>query len=295
MMTPPLQDDVRRDIDSLMPAATTDRRSFLAGLVATGFALAVQPVAAGTVIATDATGLVAGPVEVPAGDIALPAYRAMPQGAGPFPVVLVVQEVFGIHAWIQDVCRRLAKAGYFAVAPALYARQGDPTRETTIADIMSKIVSKVPDVQVLRDLDATAAWAGTQGGDTARLALTGYCWGGRITWLYAAHNPALKAAVAWYGRLVGAASELQPRHPLDVAAQLKAPVLGLYGGLDKGIPPDTVAQMQAALAAAQGRSRIEVFAEAGHGFLADYRPTYHKASAEAAWPMMLAWFRQHGV
>ena len=224
------------EFDSLLPHTIPDRRSFLVTSLAAGFALSVQPVSAQT-ITTDSAGLAVGEVKVPTKDGEMPAYRAMPADGGPFPTVLVVQEIFGVHEHIKDVCRRLAKAGYIAIAPELYARQGDASKLSDVAKLMSDIVSKVPDAQVMGDLDSAVAWAKASGkADTARLGVTGFCWGGRVVWLYAAHNPGLKAGVAWYGRLVGATTELTPKNPIDLAKDLKAPVLGLYGGADQGIP-----------------------------------------------------------
>jgi carboxymethylenebutenolidase len=210
-------------------------------------------------------------------------------------VILVVQEIFGVHEHIKDITRRLAKLGYLAVAPELYARQGDVSKLASIDEIREKVVSKVPDAQVLADLDAAVAWAGENGGDLSRLGITGFCWGGRITWLYAAHQPRLKAGVAWYGRVKGEASELNPKHPLDVAAELKAPVLGLYGGQDQGIPADTVEELRAAIQAAGGKSEIHVYPDAPHAFHADYRPSYRKAEAEDGWRRLQQWFKAHGV
>ena len=283
------------DALSLLPKTDFSRRGFVVTTLASGFALAVRPVTAET-ITTSAEGLVAGEVKIPVKDGEIPAYRAMPMRGEPFPVVLVVQEIFGVHEHIKDICRRLAKAGYFAVAPELYARQGDVSKETDIQKIISTVVSKVPDAQVMSDLDATVAWAKKSGkGETTKLAVTGFCWGGRIVWLYAAHNPDLKAGVAWYGRLVGMASDLQPKHPLDLVAELKAPVLGLYGGADTGIPNDTVEKMQKALKDAKKPSEIVLYPDTPHGFHADYRPSYRKDKAEEGWKRMLAWFKDHGV
>jgi len=235
-------------------------------------------------------------VKVPVAGGEIPAYRALPAGAGPFPVVLVVQEIFGVHEHIRDVCRRFAKAGYLALAPELFARQGDVSRITDVQEIVATVVSRVPDAQVMADLDAAVAFAGRGGrGDTARLAITGFCWGGRIVWLYAAHNPRLKAGAAWYGRLGGATDPLHPKHPLDVAGELKAPVLGLYGGADAGIPGDSVEQMRAALRAAGGPSEIVVYAGAPHGFHADYRDSYREEPARDGWQRTLAWFAKHGA
>jgi carboxymethylenebutenolidase len=284
------------DLVSLLGSPTLTRRQIIVTSLAAGFALAVQPVTAATVITTDTEGLTAGEVRVPVADGEIPAYRAMPATGTSFPLVLVVQEIFGVHEHIRDVCRRFAKAGYLAVAPELYARQGDVSQMTDYKQIFAEVVSKVPDEQVMSDLDATVAWAGkSSNGDPKRVAVTGFCWGGRITWLYAAHKPDLKAGVAWYGRLTGEATPLQPTYPLDVAADLKAPVLGLYGGQDQGIPLEHVEKMQAALAAAKKPSKIVVFPQAPHGFLADYRPSYRPEEAAAAWKQCLEWFREHGV
>src|SRR4051795_13002547 len=218
---------------SLQPKVDFTRRGFVVTSLAAGFALSVQPVSAQT-IATDTEGLEAGEVKIPVADGQIPAYRAMPAKGGPFPVVLVVQEIFGVHEHIKDICRRFAKLGYLAVAPALYARQGDVSKIEDFREIIAKVVSKVPDAQVMSDLDATVAWAKETGkADTARLGVTGFCWGGRIVWLYSTHNPSLKAGVAWSGRLASdTKTDLQPKYPLDVVADLKAPVLGLYGEAD---------------------------------------------------------------
>ncbi|WDT80845.1 MAG: dienelactone hydrolase family protein [Candidatus Manganitrophus sp.] len=269
------------------------RREFVVTALAAGFALAVRP-AFGELLTTDAGGLTAGEVKIPAKGGEMPAYRAMPE-KGAFPVVLVVQEIFGVHEHIKDICRRLAKLGYLAVAPELYARQGDVSKMSDTQEIF-KVVSRVPDAQVMADLDAAADWAGKSGkGDLKRLGITGFCWGGRIVWLYAAHSPQLKAGVAWYGRLVGQESDLQPQHPIDVAAKLKAPVLGLYGGADTGIPIETVERMRQALKAAGGGSEIVVYPDAPHAFHADYRPSYRKEAAQDGWKRMLEWFQRHGA
>jgi len=270
------------------------RRGFLATTLATGFALAVRPTWAGTII-TDSTGLVAGEITIATKDGEIPAYRAMPSEGGAFPAVLVIQEIYGVHEHIKDICRRFAKLGYLAVAPELYARQGDVSILSEI-EAIRKIVAKVPDAQVIADLDAATEWIKVSGkGQSGRLGITGFCWGGRIVWLYAAHNPELKAAVAWYGRLVGKANDLQPLHPLDVAGRLKAPVLGLYGGSDQGIPLETIDQMKAALKTAGSPSTIVVYPETPHAFFADYRPSYRQVAAEDGWSRLLAWFKQHGV
>jgi carboxymethylenebutenolidase len=283
------------DLDSLLGRRSLTRRQVLVTSLATGFALAVQPVSAQT-ITTSAEGLEAGEVRIPVADGEIPAYRAMPATGKDLPVVLVVQEIFGVHEHIKDVCRRFARLGYCAIAPELYARQGDVSQMSDWKQIFAEVVSKVPDAQVMSDLDATAAWAARSSrGDGRRLAVTGFCWGGRITWLYAAHNANLKAGVAWYGRLRGEATELQPKYPLDIAAEIDAPVLGLYGGKDQGIPLDDVEAMRTALKAAGKPSEITVFPEAGHAFLADYRPSFRAEDAAAGWAACLAWFRQHGV
>jgi carboxymethylenebutenolidase len=278
----------------LLPKVELSRRNFVVTSLAGGFALAVQPVSAET-ITTDTEGLTAGEVKVPVSDGEIPAYRAMPAKGGPFPTVLVVQEIFGVHEHIKDVCRRFAKLGYFAIAPEMYARQGDVSKLDKFPDIL-KIVSQVPDKQVMADLDAAVGYAKATGkADTSKLAITGFCWGGRIVWLYSAHNPNVKAGVAWYGRIVGQASPLQPKHPIDLAADLKAPVLGLYGGADDGIPVATVEKMREALKAAGKPGEIIVYPDTPHGFHADYRPTYRKEQAEDGWKKLLAWFKKNGV
>ncbi len=284
------------EFDSLVPGLPCSRRTFVGASLAAGFALAVQPALGQSVIRTPADGLLAGKVAVLAPDgVAVSAYRAQPAGRGPFPTVLVVQEIFGVHEHIRDVCRRLAGQGYQAIAPELYQRQGDPAGVDSVSDLLAKIVSKVPDAQVMGDLDACAAWAADNGGDPARLGITGFCWGGRIVWLYAAHNPRLKAGVAWYGRLTGVASALTPKHPLDLVAEIKAPVLGLYGAKDQGIPVSDVDDMRADLARAGKRAEFVVYPEAGHAFHADYRPSYRAAEAADGWSRLLAWFKANGV
>jgi carboxymethylenebutenolidase len=272
-----------------------NRRDFLVTKLAAGFAAAVKPIMSQTAIHTDSAGLNAGEVKIPVPDGQIPAYRAVPSRAGKYPVVLVVQEIFGVHEHIKDLCRRFAKQGYFAVAPDLYAREGDVSKLQTIPDI-AKIVMKVPDSQVMSDLDHSAAFAAKTGkGDGARLGLTGFCWGGRVAWLYAAHNPQLKASVAWYGRLVGSTTALQPKNPIDVAADLKCPVLGLYGGKDQGIPQESIEKMRAAVTQAGKKCEIVVYPDAGHGFNADYRPSYDKAAAEDGWRRLRDWFKRYGA
>lgn len=298
-----MRDDLDSQFNSLRPARKVSRRDFvttaLGGALGTGFALVVQPIAAQTVIETSAEGLVAGTVEVPVADGAIRVYRAQPdasgKGAQHFPVILVVQEIFGVTAHIADLCRRLAKRGYLAIAPDLYARQGDPAPLATVPEIFDKIVSKVADAQVLSDLDATAKWAVANGGDIKRIGITGFCWGGRIVWLYVNHNPSIKAGVAWYGKLRGEVTANTPRHPLDIADNLHAPVLGLYGGQDQGIPLADVDAMNARLKAAGGKSYIHVYPDAPHAFNADYRPSYRADAAQDGWQRMLDWFGKNGI
>jgi carboxymethylenebutenolidase len=284
--------EIERDVDSLAPGRDFSRRLFVQASVGGGFAAAVLPVTAQT-ISTPADGLLAGTVEIAVGDFKMPAYRAQPAGQKNLPVVLVVSEIFGVHEHIADVCRRFARQGYLAVAPELFARQGDAKAYTDIPKLISEVVAKAGDAQVLGDLDAALAWAGTQGGDVKRAAITGFCWGGRTTWMYAAHNPSLKAAAAWYGPV---ARSYFPgdKTAIERAAALKVPVLGLYGGADGGIPTDTLTQMEAALKAA-GNSACEfvVYPDTPHAFHADYRPSYRKAAADDAWARCLAWFKKH--
>jgi carboxymethylenebutenolidase len=271
------------------------RRGFVVTSLASGFALATLPISAQT-ITTDTNGLEAGEVKIPVKDGQIPAYRAQPASGGPFPMILVVQEIFGVHEHIKDICRRLAKLGYLAVAPELYARQGDVSKIENIGEIISKVVSKVPDAQVMSDLDATVAWAKESSkGDPARLGITGFCWGGRIVWLYAAHNPHLKAGVACYGRLVSQPDELHPRNPIDLVDKLNAPILGLYGGADRGIPVSSIEQMRAAVEKAGKTAEIIVYPDTPHAFFADYRPSYRKEAAQDGWKRMLAWFKKYGV
>ena len=286
---------MKEEVLSMAPEAQVTRREFVVTTLAAGFALAVLPVSAQT-ITTDSTHLIAGEVSIPTTDGQIPAYRAMPATGNSFPVVLVVQEILGVHEHIKDVCRRFAKLGHLAVAPELFARQGDVSKMSDISEILSKVVSKVPDAQVMSDLDATVAWTDKSSkGNVTKLGITGFCWGGRIVWLYAAHNPQLKAGVAWYGRLVGRANELQPKHPIDVAASLRAPVLGLYGGDDSGISLDTVEQMRNALKTQASPSEIIVYPNTPHGFHADYRPSYRKEQAEDGWKRLQEWFKKHGA
>jgi carboxymethylenebutenolidase len=271
------------------------RRAVVKASLGLGFCAAIAPVQAQT-IATPADGLDAGEVTIASGGAEIPAYRAQPAGGGRFPVVLVVHEIFGVHEHIKDVCRRFARLGYYAVAPDLFARQGDAAKEPDMAKIMSEIVAKTPDADVAGDLDATLGFAAASGSaDLDRTAIVGFCWGGRQVWLYAAGNPRLKAAVAWYGPLAYPVSASRPKNPPDVVDALKVPTLGLYGGQDKSIPPGQIEAMQAKLAAAGGASRIVVYSDAGHAFFADYRPSYVKADAEASWKEATAWLKAHGV
>ncbi|HEX4149122.1 MAG TPA: dienelactone hydrolase family protein [Pirellulales bacterium] len=286
---------MHEDLLSLMPKIDVNRRQFVVTTLATGFALSVQPISAQT-ITTDTHGLEAGEVKIPVPDGEIPGYRAMPSSGGPFPMIIVVQEIFGVHEHIKDLCRRLAKVGYLAVAPELYARQGDVSKIENIRDVIAKVVSKVPDKQVMSDLDATVAWAKKSGrANTAKLGITGFCWGGRIVWLYAAHNPDLKAGVAWYGRLTGTNDELHPKQPLEVVQELKAPVLGLYGGADQGIPKANVDEMREALKTAGKSGELILYPDAPHGFNADYRSSYTKSAAEDGWKRMLEWFQRFGA
>ena len=294
-------DDLRPDFEALLPGRSTEegatRRTALQAALGMGYAAAAGPAQAQTAISTPADGLDAGEVAYEVEGFKVPAYRAAPAGRTGLPVVLVIQEIFGVHEYIADTCRRLAKAGYLAIAPALYARQGDPARYGEVAKLMSELVANVPDGQAMADLDGAVRWAGANGGDLARVAITGFCWGGRITWLYAAHGP-VKAGVAWYGRLVGESNLLRPKQPVEIAPILKAPVLGLYGGKDAGIPLDTVDKMKAALADGSPQARASEFVlypDAPHAFHADYRPSYRQEAAEDGWKRTLAWFKAHGV
>lgn len=269
------------------------RRAAMIGSAAfAGYALAVQPVAAST-ITTDTAGLDAEMTSFQTGGLRMNAYRAKPAGKRNLPVVIVVQEIFGLHEWVKDICRRYAKAGFYAIAPDLYQRQGDATKVADFKVLISEIVAKVPDAQVMGDLDAVARFAGTDGGNATKLGITGFCWGGRIVWLYAAHNPRLKAGVACYGRLTGVGTALQPKHPIDVISAINAPVLGLYGALDKGIPVADTEKMLVALKAAKKPSTIHVFQGADHGFFADYRPSYNEAAAKQGWAEAVGWFRRN--
>ncbi|MBX5452702.1 MAG: dienelactone hydrolase family protein [Acidobacteriia bacterium] len=286
--------DGSTDLDTLtkLPLA---RRGFMVSSLISGLTLATAHGAEAQMIHTDTVGLNAGETQIPTDAGQLPAYYAKPVGSGPFPIVLVIEEIFGVHEYIKDVCRRLAKEGYFAVAPELYARIADLSKYTDVQTIIREVIAKTPDDRLLKDLDAAVAWAANHGGDTKRLGVTGFCRGGRNTWLYAAHNPQLKAAVAWYGPVLSPTSPIQPRTPTDVAAELKCPLLGLYGGQDASIKVEDVYAAAAKAKAAGKIVEIVVYPDAPHGFHADYRPSYRKADAEDGWRRMLAWFRTHGV
>jgi carboxymethylenebutenolidase len=285
---------LKDEIDSLAPGRDFSRRGFVQTAVGSGFAAAVLPVSA-QAIATDASGLDAGAVTIPVGGFNMPAYRAAPAGGKNLPVVLVASEIFGVHEHIADVCRRLAKQGYLAIAPELFVRHGNAGAYTEIPKLIGEVVSKASDAQVMGDLDATVAWAGSHGGDAGRLGITGFCWGGRTTWRYVAHNPRVAAGVAWYGPVA------RSYHPgdktiVELAASIKAPVLALYGAADSGIPVETLTQLETALkVAGNTRSEFVVYPDTPHAFYADYRPSYRKAAADDAWKRCLAWFKQHGV
>ena len=299
-------DDVKNGLDSLLPGKTTEagatRRTALKTALGVGYAATAMPIMAQTAIKTSANGLTAGEGIFDMEGFSVPFYYAAPEGKQNLPVILVVQEIFGVHEYIADTCRRFAKAGYLAIAPDLFARQGDASKYTDVSKLIAEVVSKVPDAQVMADLDGAVKWAAENGGNTKRLGVTGFCWGGRVTWLYSEHSKNVKAGVAWYGRLVGAASAITPKHPVQLAASLKAPVLGLYGGQDGGIPLTTVNEMKDALAdvgtkgnKAAKASEFVVYPQAPHAFHADYRPSYRKEAAEDGFQRALEWFKGHGV
>ena len=296
-----LSQDLKNEFNALLPGQSTDagasRRTALKLALGVGYAASAMPITAQTAIKTSSDGLKTGEINYEVNGFKVPAYYAMPADKTNCPVVLVVQEVFGVHEYIADTCRRFAKAGYLAIASELYARQGDPTKYGEISKLIAEVVSKVPDAQVMADLDGAVKWAAANGGDASKVAVTGFCWGGRITWLYAAQGP-VKAGVAWYGRLVGTPNELMPKNPIDLAANLRAPVLGLYGEKDGGIPLDTLDKMKAALAtgnAASKASQFVVYPDAPHAFHADYRPSYRREAAEDGFKRCLAWFKANGV
>ncbi len=294
--------DLETEFKAMLPGHSTEggatRRTALKAALGVGYAASALPIMAQTVIKTPTDGLTAGEVSIDVKGFKMPAYRAMPAGGKNLPVVLVLSEIFGVHEHIADVANRFARAGYLAIAPELFVRQGDAQSYGEMAKLIAEVISKVPDAQVMADLDATVAWAGANGGDLARVGVTGFCWGGRQTWLYTAHSKSIKAGVAWYGRIVGAQNELTPKNPIDIAGELNGPVLGLYGEADTGIPLDGVEKMKAALAVGNAKSKASqfvVYKDAPHAFHADYRPSYRKEAAEDGWKRCLAWFKQHGV
>lgn len=292
-------DDLTQDAQSLLTKTSlsdgVDRRDFLKVALGTGFAAAALPVVAQNVIKTDTAGLTAGTITLTVDGVQVPVYRAQPEGKTNLPVILVVSEIFGVHEHIADVARRLAKQGYLALAPDLFVRQGDPQKAASIAELQRDIISKTPDAQVMADLDATVAWAKANGGNGDKIGITGFCWGGRITWMYAAHNPSIKAGVAWYGRLLGDSTPVTPRHPVDIAGSLSVPVLGLYGLKDTGISQESITVMKAALAKGPNKSTFVIYPNSGHAFNADYRASYVEADAKDGWGRLLAWFKQNGV
>ena len=301
-----LNSNLKSDFDALLPGQSTEaganRRTALKAALGVGYAASAMPIMAQTAIKTSSDGLKTGETTFEVNGFKVPAYFATPEGKKNLPVVLVIQEIFGVHEYIADTARRFAKAGYLAIAPDLYARQGDARKYTETAKLMSELVSRVPDAQVMSDLDGAVKWAGANGGNPKKVAITGFCWGGRITWLYAEQSKNVKAGVAWYGRLVGTSSAVTPKHPLELAAGLNAPVLGLYGGQDAGIPLTTVNQMKDAMAeaAAKGNkaakaSEFVVYPQAPHAFHADYRPSYRKEAAADGFQRALDWFKTHGV
>lgn len=288
---------ISSDLKSLLPDIEPEsRREFVVKKLAVGFALAVQPICAQTAITTSAKDLTAGEVRIPVKDGVIPGYRACPSKGHGFPIALVVQEIFGVHEHIKDICRRLAHAGYCAVAPELFSREGDVSKMTDVNEILTKVVSKVPDAQVMSDLDASANWAAKAAhGDISRIAIVGFCWGGRIVWLYAAHNPKLRTGAAWYGRLEGDKNDLTPKNPIDYAGAFNTPIIAFFGGKDTGIPQESVDKMRVALQVVGNPSEIIVYPDAQHGFNADYRPSYNQADAQDAWKKMLAWFKKYGA
>jgi carboxymethylenebutenolidase len=284
------------DVVGLTKVAPVSRRGFMSATaaMAAGYTLAAGPVRA-EVITTDSNGLKTGEARIKVGNAEMPGYFATPAGAAKPPVIMVAMEIFGLHEYIKDVTRRLAKLGAFAVAPDYYFRSGrDLTGITDIKELLP-IVNAKPDAELLSDLDATAAWAKSQGGDTGRLGIIGFCRGGRTVWEYAAHSSALKAGVSFYGPPVDAPNPLWPKSPLQLAPEMKAPVLGLYGGADTGIPVAQVEQFKAALAQAGKTAEFKIYPDAPHGFHADYRSSYRKDAAEDAWSRAQAWFRKYGV
>ena len=290
----------QQDINSLLNIenddSTHNRRQFLQTDIGVGFAAAALPVCSKTMITTNTSGLQTAVINLDINGQNVPLYTARtarPEGKTNLPIVLVISEIFGVHHHIADVARRFAKEGYLAIAPDLFVRQGDPSKIASVAELIKDIISKVPDAQVMSDLDAVVAWAKDNGGNINQLTITGFCWGGRITWMYAAHNPQVKTGAAWYGFLDGQATEIKPQNPIDIAEQLKAPILGLYGALDNGIPLESIEQMKLALAKGASHSVFKVYDNSGHAFHSDYRPSYVEADAKDAWSRCLAWFKQN--
>lgn len=297
-----LTNDLRQELEALLPGTTTEagpsRRTALKAALGVGYAASTLPIMAQTAVKTPSDGLVSGEVVIDVDGFKMPAYRAAPAGKTGLPVVLVVSEIFGVHEYIADTARRLARAGYLAIAPELFERQGDAQSYGEVSRLLAEVIDKVPDAQVMGDLDAAVRWAAANGGDVSKLGVTGFCWGGRQTWLYSAHNRHVKAGVAWYGRLMGEQSQRTPQNPIDVAPKLAGPVLGLYGGADDGIPLASVERMKSALAKgdpAARASRLVVYPDVPHAFHADYRPSYRKEAAEDGWKRALAWFKANGV
>jgi carboxymethylenebutenolidase len=301
-----LDQNQRSEFDSLLPGQSTEagasRRTALKAALGVGYAATAMPIMAQTAIKTSSDGLRTGETTYEVNGFKVPAFFAAPAGKTNLPVILVIQEIFGVHEYIADTARRFAKAGYLAIAPELFARQGDPSNYNEVAKLIAEIVSKVPDAQVMADLDGAVKWAGANGGNTKKVGITGFCWGGRITWLYSQQSKNVKAGVAWYGRLVGASTAVTPKHPVELAGSISAPVLGLNGGQDTGIPLTTVNEMKDALAAAADKgnkaakaSQFVVYPQAPHAFHADYRATYRKEAAEDGFKRALEWFKTHGV
>jgi carboxymethylenebutenolidase len=286
-------DTVQSELYEVLPRLSWSRRGFVMTSLATGFAVSLQPVSAET-ITTDTNGLDAAEVKIPTADGNMPAYRAMPATGGPFPTVLVIHEAWGVHEHIKDLCRRFAKLGYYAIAPELFARQGNAAAITDPAE-RGKLLASVPTEEAMSDIDATVVFAKASGkADIAKLAVTGFCWGGFATWMYAAHNPALKAAVSWYG-VDRKLTDLIPQNPADVIPHLKCPVLALYGGQDQGITKEIIEKRAEACKAGGKTCEYKVYPDAQHGFNADYRPSYNADAAKDAWGLMLAWFKKYGV
>jgi len=300
-----MTNNLYQDTLGLLNASENDthlpsRRLALQTALGIGYCAAAMPMMAQTAVKTSKDGLVTGEVTIDVQGFKMPAYRAAPRGKSNLPVVLVISEIFGVHEYIADVACRFAREGYLAIAPELFIRQGDPSSYGEMARLQAEVISKVPDAQVMNDLDACLVWADANGGNSQRIAINGFCWGGRISWLYAMHQPKLKAAVAWYGRLEGQKSAVIPQHPLDLAANLKAPVLGLYGAADTGIPLASVDRMKSTLTqlASQGNaaakdSNFVVYPDAPHAFHADYRPSYQEGAAQDGWKRALAWFKKY--